>query len=179
MFGCRSMYSRGFTLIEVLVSMVILAIGLLGLAAMQAISLRDNLDAYYYQQATLLAYEMQDRIRGNSDGWKELDSDNQVVAKIPSTLGTGDACKLSSQCLLLDMAADDYGYWEKSVKKVLPAPKDTETKVVEISSSAQANTPCVKTYLTSLCLITRWGRVNTKDAGVLSKDSTFYLEVTP
>ena len=53
-----SSYSHGFTLIEVLVSMVILAVGLLGLAAMQAISLRDNQDVYYYQQATLLAYEM-------------------------------------------------------------------------------------------------------------------------
>ena len=63
----------GFTLIEVLISMVILAIGLLGLAAMQTISLRDNQDAHYYQQATLLAYEMQDRIRANNNvNWSNV-----------------------------------------------------------------------------------------------------------
>lgn len=162
---------RGFTLIEVLISMVILAIGLLGLAAMQAMSLRDNQDAYYYQQATLLAYEMQDRIRGNSDYWSENSS---------ATAGQNTKCNSSPGCSAAEMAANDYGYWKKSVEDTFPVP--TSGNRVEISDSAQANTPCKKTYSTSLCLITRWARTNSgtsSTASKLSDTATFYLEVTP
>ncbi|MDD5214904.1 MAG: type IV pilus modification protein PilV [Methylococcales bacterium] len=161
--------SRGFTLIEVLISMVILAIGLLGLAAMQGISLRDNQDAYNYQQATLLAYEMQDRIKGNSDAnWTTV------------TIGTGD-CTQAAPCDSQTMANNDYGYWKRSVEATLPIPKIGNS--VEIKSSVGMNNAgCKGTYPTSLCLITRWARTNNKDtnkASKLSDTATYYLEVTP
>ncbi len=157
--------SRGFTLIEVLISMVVLSIGLLGLAAMQVISFRDNQDAYYYLQATLLAYEMQDRLHGNNVAdWNSV------------AIGAGDCTKIA-QCDAQTMANNDYGYWKRSAEAILPTPKTGE--MVEISSLAQDNSACKKTYSTSLCLITRWGRTNDKDTGILSNDSTFYLEVTP
>lgn len=56
---------RGTTLIEVLITLVVLSIGLLGLAALQAISLRANQTAYYRTQATSLAYEITDHARAN------------------------------------------------------------------------------------------------------------------
>ena len=158
---------RGFTLIEVLISMLILAIGLLGLAAMQAISLRDNQDAYYYQQATLLAYEMQDRIRGNVY-WE-----NSTV-----TAATNAACNNSPGCSAKQMAENDYDYWKKSVEAIFPKPKTGQTVEIKLSS-AENKGACKGTYTTSLCLITRWGRVNSKTTGVLSGDATFRLEVTP
>jgi type IV pilus assembly protein PilV len=164
--------SRGFTLIEVLISMVILAVGLLGLAAMQAMSLRDNQDAYYYQQATLLAYEMQDRILGNGIYWESN--------PIPSP-AQGNSCNsFANACIAGQMAAYDYWYWQDSVSKVLPAPKSGA--IATISASAVANTPCKKTYPASLCLITRWGRKNSTESNKSSKLSgtaTHYLEVTP
>lgn len=161
--------ARGFTLIEVLISMVILAIGLLGLAAMQAVSLRDNLDSYNYQQATLLAYEMQDRIRGNSSAdWTG------------ATTGTGE-CTKTAPCDSQTMANNDYGYWKKSVEATLPAPKTGN--IVEIKSSVGMNNAgCKGTYPTSLCLITTWARANNKDSNKASKldnEAHFYLEVTP
>lgn len=55
----------GFTLIEVLIAMLILAGGLLGLAALQTTSIRSNLAAYNYGQATQLLYDMADRMRAN------------------------------------------------------------------------------------------------------------------
>lgn len=56
---------RGATLIEVLVAMIILAIGLLGLAGLQSVSVQSNQGAYYRSQATILANDMADRMRAN------------------------------------------------------------------------------------------------------------------
>lgn len=55
----------GFTLLEVLVSVIVLAIGLLGLAGLQASSMRFNQSAYLRSQATILAYDIIDRMRAN------------------------------------------------------------------------------------------------------------------
>ncbi|MEI7795187.1 MAG: type IV pilus modification protein PilV [Methylococcaceae bacterium] len=170
MLKYRSFYSRGFTLIEVLIAMVILAIGLLGFAAMQAMSLRDNQDAYYYQQATLLASEMQDRIRGNSGiTWTSITPNYSATA-----------CTQAAPCSSTAMATNDYGYWQTSVTNILPAPTGVGAKAVDIQlSSSVMKYACQGTYPTSLCLITTWGRTNSKSFGVLSNDSTYYLEITP
>jgi type IV pilus assembly protein PilV len=57
----------GFTLIEVLIAVLVLAIGLLGLAGLQASALRFNHDAQLRTQATLLAYDIADRARANRE----------------------------------------------------------------------------------------------------------------
>ncbi len=59
------MRQRGFTLLEVLVALLVLSIGLLGLAGLMASSLRNNQSAYYRSQATWLAYDVIDRMRTN------------------------------------------------------------------------------------------------------------------
>lgn len=55
--------AKGSTLLEVLVSIVVLSIGLLGLAGLQATSMKSNHSAYMRSQATLLAYDLADRMR--------------------------------------------------------------------------------------------------------------------
>lgn len=62
----RRTRSQGFTLIEVLISMVILGIGLLGIAKLMLYSSRSNDSAYLRSQATALAYEMLDTMRANT-----------------------------------------------------------------------------------------------------------------
>lgn len=56
---------QGFTLLEMLVALVILSFGLLGLAGLQAVSLRNNTNAYQRSQANVLAYDIVDRMRAN------------------------------------------------------------------------------------------------------------------
>ncbi|HUE90566.1 type IV pilus modification protein PilV [Pseudomonas sp.] len=56
---------RGTTLIEVLIAMIVLAIGLLGMALLQVTSVQSNHSAYYRSQVTLLASDMADRMRAN------------------------------------------------------------------------------------------------------------------
>lgn len=55
----------GFSLLEVLIAVLILSIGLLGLAALHATSLKANHGAFHKSQATFLAYDMVDRLRSN------------------------------------------------------------------------------------------------------------------
>jgi type IV pilus assembly protein PilV len=58
--------TRGFTLVEVLVSLVILSIGLLGIAKLMLFSSHSNDSAYLRSQATDLAYQMLDNMRANT-----------------------------------------------------------------------------------------------------------------
>ncbi|MCK7545428.1 type IV pilus modification protein PilV [Marinobacter bryozoorum] len=55
----------GIALIEVLVSVLILGVGLLGIAAMQSVSSQMTNGAEQRTQAILLTYDMLDRIRAN------------------------------------------------------------------------------------------------------------------
>ena len=170
MQNCPLNNINGFTLIEVLVSMILLAIGLLGLASLQAIALRDNQDAYYYQQATLLAYEMQDRIRANANvtDWTTVSPQQ------------GNGCNTPEKaCSPTQLAAYDYWFWQTKVAEVLPALQNSSIAAAEILRSKNVNQGnCKGTYDTSLCLIVRWLKTNT-NTGTLMDYSTFYLEVTP
>jgi type IV pilus assembly protein PilV len=58
-------HGRGMTLIEVLVTLVIISVGLLGVAALQLTTVRNNYDAFVRSQAAVLAGDMFDRIRAN------------------------------------------------------------------------------------------------------------------
>jgi len=56
---------HGFSLVEVLIALAVLSIGLLGLAALQTVSLKVGHDSYQRTQATMLAYDIVDRMRAN------------------------------------------------------------------------------------------------------------------
>ena len=56
---------RGMSLIEILVAIVILSVGLLGLVALQAKSLRNNQSSFERTSAVLLTYSIADRMRAN------------------------------------------------------------------------------------------------------------------
>lgn len=61
----KNQKNAGFSLMEILIALVVLGVGLLGIAALQAISLKSNHGAYQRTQATFLAYDMMDRMRAN------------------------------------------------------------------------------------------------------------------
>lgn len=63
----RHIWQCGFTLVEVLVSLLVLSLGLLGLAALQSQSIKATHSAYLRTQATQYAYDILDRMRANRE----------------------------------------------------------------------------------------------------------------
>lgn len=70
----------GMTLIEVLVSVLILAIGLLGAAAIQLNALKYTDSSTMTSQASFIAYDMMDRIRANVDGNAVANGTTNILA---------------------------------------------------------------------------------------------------
>jgi type IV pilus assembly protein PilV len=56
---------RGFTLIEAMVALIVLSVGLLGIAAMYVETLRANRTSLFRTQAVVLASDLADRMRTN------------------------------------------------------------------------------------------------------------------
>ena len=111
--------NAGFTLIEILIAVVVLAVGLLGLAGLQATSLRNNQSAYNRSQATQLAYDLADRMRANFAGKAAytailpLSSATEKTNCLPTTL-------LASGCSYTEMAENDLFEWNLAVTTTLP-----------------------------------------------------------
>lgn len=102
--------NAGFTLIEVMVTLLILSVGLLGLAGMIGQSLRFNQGGYTRSQATFLAYDIIDEMRANSNN-----ADDYAVAFVPAT----------HVCIVNPAAADNLvnatlGCWHGRVAAELP-----------------------------------------------------------
>ena len=89
--------ARGFSLIEVLVTILILTVGLLGLAGLQSRALTSQMEAYQRSQALILLKDMADRINANRSD----------AASYVTTLGTGAACPAAG----LTVASVDLNEW--------------------------------------------------------------------
>lgn len=104
---------RGFSLTEVLVAVVVLSVGLLGLAGLQMTSLRNNHSAYLRTVATVLSYDMADRMRANRAAAEAGGYDNPVATEHPD-------CMTATGCSPEDMAEHDAFEWRQAIASQLP-----------------------------------------------------------
>jgi len=111
---------RGFSLIEVLVAMVVLSIGLLGLAALQIAALRSAGDSGIRAQATLLLNELAERVHAN-DGATAANYVTAMNAGIACGTLPGPYCSAfhdgtvfvaSQTCTVAQMASFDLWSWQ-------------------------------------------------------------------
>jgi type IV pilus assembly protein PilV len=104
----------GFTMVEVLVALVVLAIGLLGIAALYLNSLQSGRTAIYRTQAVNLAADLADRIRMNRTAqaaYGTLFADAEVeVAN----------CYTTGGCIDTDLASSDLARWKGTLTQLLP-----------------------------------------------------------
>lgn len=110
----RTKCQKGFTLIEILVTLFILAIGLLGLAGLLFEGMRNNQGAYLRTQASILAYDMADRMRANSDeatNYQGFSTDGASTA-LPACASASTGCTSTDQVTL------DLAEWTRQIQSV-------------------------------------------------------------
>ena len=110
--------NTGFTLIEVLIAMIVLAVGLLGLAGLQATSLRNNQSAYNRIKATQLAYEIADRMRANYTEAKNLTGNMYILLLARQPRQQWQIARATTGCTPAQMALNDLFEWNQAIKIV-------------------------------------------------------------
>ena len=115
---------RGFTMVEALVTVLIFAIGLLGVIGLQTLALSSTSISNQRGDATVLALDMADRMRAN-------------LAAVNTGVGTGydsavagsngcravyaDAVAAAGTCSSAQLAADDLYDWHAQIAQTLPS----------------------------------------------------------
>ncbi len=131
--------SAGFSLLEVLVALLVLSIGLLGIAGLQVVSLRSNHGAYLRGKAVLSAYDMADRMRANSLAVTDLAGNDVGFYNSVGGNYAGSANKNCVQtatsaaiaCTVAQMAAHDAFEWGQNLVGAQGLPSGTGTVCID------------------------------------------------
>jgi type IV pilus assembly protein PilV len=139
---------RGFTLVEILVTVVLISVGLLGIAALQVTTLRGNQEAYVRSQASVLSADILDRMRANANAARN----GQYTVDYN---GTGTATTRAGQ---------DLAEWQRTINNILPGgvdvaagrvDRDVTTRVVTITIRWQERASGDGTAATTRTFVTR------------------------
>lgn len=128
--------SRGFTLVEALVALVVLSIGMLGIAALYVESLRAGREALTRSTAVNLAGDMADRIRANRAAGNAYGKATTDVGAQSINCAQGGA---SASCTPAVMAAHDIALWEAEIKRSLPG-GNAATGVIAVDTTTNPTT---------------------------------------
>ncbi len=113
---------RGVSLIEVLISILLSAIGLLALAGVNVASVRYSKMAQYRATATLLASDMAERMRANKGGLASYAYGVAFATQAAATLTPDATCDGSgAACSVSGLAAYDLANWRLLVRNQLPS----------------------------------------------------------
>lgn len=107
--------SKGFTLIEVLIAVVILAVGLLGMASLLLNSMQSSQNAYLRSQASMLTYDLIERMRANQEHAVTTNA-YTLAANAAATSDPGCA----SSCPPSDQAQKDLHDWRAALAAGIP-----------------------------------------------------------
>lgn len=116
----------GFSLIEILISILIISIGVLGIVAMQGKSIQFTNDSSQRSTAAMLSHDLIELIRSNRTGIVSSSSTIRPTSnyyKAPTTAFTGvntPACRTIAGCTPDQMASDHMNIWVQQVRNSLP-----------------------------------------------------------
>lgn len=118
----QSQHMRGASLIEVLVSIMLAAIGLLALTGSNVASIRYSKMSQYRGTATMLAADLAERMRANPDGFStSTDYDVDFASQASAPSASADCFDYSHTCTNVQMAAYDLANWRVAVRNQLPS----------------------------------------------------------
>ena len=124
---------RGVSMVEALVALLVLSIGMLGIAGLYVTSLQANRTALLRTQAVSLVNDMLDRIRSNP-----MARDNYDMATYSNAPKNQSCVAAVNNCSYQMLAQDDLYRWTESVKVVLPG---TTTPKVTVTKAASKGRP--------------------------------------
>lgn len=154
---------RGFTLLEVMISVVVFSIGLLGVAGLMVLSVRTNHSAFLRTQASFLAESMADRMRTNL-GW----IDDYNGAYDASTAGAA-SCN-TAPCTPTQLAAHDRAVWSQQLVDHLPA----ATATIECTNAPPSPGYAGSQPFPGLCSMTiTWTEADLSKSGSTPTTQTF------
>jgi type IV pilus assembly protein PilV len=117
--------STGFSLVEVLVSIVVLSVGLLGSIGMLLTAVRTGKEAATFAAAVSLARDLSEKVRMNPGVASKNSAANTYL--VADWAADGDAGSSAGECTAAGAACDaqglaewDMNEWKRRVAKVLP-----------------------------------------------------------
>jgi len=110
----RSIRERGFSLLEVLIALLVLSVGLLGIAGLQTVSLRFNHQSYERTQATVLISEMFEKITANPVAARAGSFDSVADTDTSGSFTGYGSCP--SSCTPAQLATFDLFRWKSSIE---------------------------------------------------------------
>ena len=131
----RFLQSRGFSLIEVMVALIVLSVGLLGVAKMQALSLSSTTISNKRSMAAIEAASLAAAMHVNRGYWNAADAAAAKIAVAGTTVsvtsgapnlaamlaGVVPACtSIVTPCPVTNMAAYDLQNWALALQGLLP-----------------------------------------------------------
>lgn len=105
---------RGFSLVEVLVALIVLSVGMLGIAALYVESLRSGRTALLRSQAVILGADIADRIRANRRGLDAYEA-TVTASDVNAACETGGA-----GCAPDALARHEKAVWLGELQRALP-----------------------------------------------------------
>ena len=133
----------GFAMLEVLISLLLILIGVLGLAGLQLMSINNTESARYQSLAVMLASNMASEIQANTAYWYPTAPANIVVNGAAITGGpTWASTCTTAACSAPQMAANDLLNWGTAIANTLPGGNATVA-----CTNVTAPTVCTLTLL--------------------------------
>lgn len=157
----RQIQANGFSLIEVLITILVVSFGLLGMAALVVSGARGNNIAYYRSVASKQTEDIADRMRANIAG-VTAGAYDALLASIPSSLDC-----VASACSPTQIASYDHAQWNTANSRLLPGGTGTVNGSLaagytitlmwtEKEMNGEADPSCPGGVVNTRCFVTRF-----------------------
>ena len=113
--------NSGFSLVEVLIALIVMSVGVLGIAGLYVQSMQAGRSSMLRHHAVNLAGDIADRIRANPTGG----------AAYTAAAGANNNCVAQNvDCTIAEMAANDIFLWQQQANDFLPPMGDGSQQVI-------------------------------------------------
>lgn len=143
---------QGFSLLEALIGFMVLSVGLLGIASLQAVSLKAGKTSVYASVAVMRVAELIESMRANP-----------TALSTYASSGTDNSCSGIKNCTVTELAQDDVYWWEQNLKAGLPG---------TVTTSVTVTAPTAPSKLAQVSVTVNWKERN-KDSDGGSVDKSY------